>query len=64
LTRRTNFFAERSADLGLITPPRDDDEWRKQITSALIAGKQVLLIDNVIHRLDSSALAAAWTGDK
>lgn len=50
------------ADLGLITPPRDEDEWRKQITSALIAGKQVILIDNVIHRLDSSALAAAWTG--
>ena len=51
------------ADLGLITPPRDDDEWRKQITSALIAGKQVILVDNVIHRLDSSALAAAWTGN-
>jgi len=51
------------ADLGLITPPRDDDEWRKQITSALIAGKQVILIDNVIHRLDSSALSAAWTGN-
>lgn len=51
------------ADLGLITPPRDEDEWRKQITSALIAGKQVILIDNVIHRLDSSALAAAWTGN-
>ncbi len=50
-------------DLGLITPPRDDDEWRKQITSALIAGKQIILIDNVIHRLDSSALAAAWTGN-
>jgi hypothetical protein len=49
-------------DLGLITPPRDEDEWRKQITSALIAGKQVVLIDNVIHRLDCSALAAAWTG--
>lgn len=51
------------SDLGLITPPRDEDEWRKQITSALIAGKQVILIDNVIHRLDSSALAAAWTGN-
>jgi hypothetical protein len=50
-------------DLGLITPPRDDDEWRKQITAALIAGKQVILIDNVVHRLDSSALAAAWTGN-
>jgi hypothetical protein len=50
-------------DLGLITPPRDDDEWRKQITSALIAGKHVILIDNVIHRLDSSALAGAWTGN-
>lgn len=51
------------ADLGLITPPRDEDEWRKQITSALIAGRQVILIDNVIHRLDSSSLAAAWTGN-
>jgi len=50
-------------DLGLLTPVRDDDEWRKQITSALIVGRQVILIDNVVHRLDSSALAAAWTAD-
>ena len=40
---------------------RDDDEWRKRLTSALIAGGNVVNIDNVTERLDSGVLASAIT---
>jgi len=40
---------------------RDDDEWRKRITAALVKGSPFILIDNVSRRLDSGALAAALT---
>lgn len=50
-------------DMGLTTQPRDDDEWRKKITSMLMEGKPCILIDNVSRMLDSGTLAAAITGD-
>lgn len=50
-------------DMGLTTQPRDDDEWRKKITSMLMEGKPCVLIDNVSRMLDSGVLAAAITGD-
>jgi len=51
-------------EVGLISPTRDDEEWRKRITSALMRAKPVVIIDNVIHDLHSEALAAAWTALK
>ena len=39
----------------------DDDEWRKRITSALLAGPSVIFFDNLNRTLASGALAAALT---
>jgi hypothetical protein len=43
--------------------PTDPEEWRKKITTALSAGSSVVLIDNVIRRLDSDALCMALTAN-
>jgi hypothetical protein len=40
---------------------RDEDEWRKRITSTLLQGPEIVCIDNLKHRLDSGALSAALT---
>ncbi|MDR1508455.1 MAG: hypothetical protein LBS53_02320, partial [Synergistaceae bacterium] len=40
---------------------RDDEEWRKQITSMLIADRQVVIIDNIERTLRSGQLAAVLT---
>jgi hypothetical protein len=40
---------------------RDEEEWRKQITSLLIADRQVVIIDNIERTLCSSQLAAILT---
>jgi putative DNA primase/helicase len=40
---------------------RSDDEWRKRITAALLAGSPAVLLDNLSGELDSGALAAALT---
>ena len=47
--------------VSLITEGRDDDEYRKRITSALRQAKPIILIDNITHNLDSGALAAMLT---
>lgn len=44
-----------------ITGASDNDEWRKRLTSALLAGPQILVIDNVHGMLDNDALASAIT---
>jgi putative DNA primase/helicase len=41
--------------------PEDNAEMRKLITSVLRGGRDVLLLDNIGHKLDSQALAAALT---
>jgi hypothetical protein len=41
--------------------PTDPEKWRKKITTVLSAGSSVVLIDNVIRRLDSDALCMALT---
>lgn len=46
-----------------MTAPRDDDEWRKRITSVLRDGATLILLDNVTERLESPNLAAALTTD-
>jgi hypothetical protein len=43
---------------------RDEEEWRKRLTAKLRNSPQFLLIDNVRHKLDSGALAAAITSPK
>jgi hypothetical protein len=45
----------------MFSAPRDDDEWRKQITTALLSGSMVVIIDNVTRRLDSADLAKVLT---
>jgi len=41
--------------------PETEDEWRKAITSALLSGSQVIVIDNVVRRLNSASLTRALT---
>lgn len=45
----------------VMTEARDDDEWRKRITAALVRGCPFILIDNIRRRLDSGQVAAALT---
>jgi hypothetical protein len=40
---------------------RDEDEWRKRITSKLVAGANVVFLDNLRRRLDSAAVSSAIT---
>ncbi|MDR1650122.1 MAG: hypothetical protein LBR71_07655 [Synergistaceae bacterium] len=40
---------------------RDEEEWRKQITSLLIADRPIVILDNVERTLSSGQLAAALT---
>lgn len=46
---------------GTMVEGRDEDEWRKRITAKLVAGQEIVFIDNLRRRLESSALAAAVT---
>jgi hypothetical protein len=48
--------------VGIVTEARDDEEWRKRLTSRLREARTVLLLDNVRRPLDSGQLAAALTG--
>ena len=45
----------------MMTAPRDEEEWRKKITSLLSEGATVTVIDNVVNRLSSSSLSAVLT---
>lgn len=45
----------------LMAEARDDDEWRKRLTSALREAKAAIMIDNVARPLESGVLAAAIT---
>ena len=45
----------------VMTEGRDDEEWRKRVTAKLRQIPSMVLIDNLRHRLDSSAVAAALT---
>jgi hypothetical protein len=45
----------------VMTEGRDDEEWRKRITAKLRQIPSMVLIDNLRHELDASALAAALT---
>ena len=41
--------------------PETEDEWRKAITSALLSGSPIIVIDNVVGMLRSAALSRALT---
>jgi len=45
----------------MFSAPDDDDEWRKQLTSALLIGATMIIIDNLEGRLDSASLSRALT---
>src|SRR5690606_41625865 len=45
----------------VLTEGPDDEEWRKRLTAKLRQIPSIVLIDNLRHPLDSSALAAALT---
>jgi putative DNA primase/helicase len=47
--------------VGTLAPGRDEEKWRKSITSVLREGDEALWIDNLVHPLDSGTLAAALT---
>jgi hypothetical protein len=49
------------AGASVMTEGRDDEEWRKRVTAKLRQVPSLVLIDNLRHPLDSSALAAALT---
>jgi putative DNA primase/helicase len=44
-----------------MTEGRDEDEWRKRITAKLLDNNGIILFDNIVGRLESSALSAALT---
>lgn len=45
-----------------VTPAtRDDEEWRKRLTASLLRGERAVIFDNLNHKLESGALAAALT---
>ncbi len=48
-------------EVGATTAAKDPDEWRKKITSALLADAPAILLGNVAHCLDSEHLAAVLT---
>jgi hypothetical protein len=45
----------------MFSAPDDDNEWRKQLTSALLIGSTMIIIDNLEGRLDSASLSRALT---
>jgi hypothetical protein len=45
----------------MLGAPRDDEEWRKQITAKLIGGSTLIIVDNVEGRIHAPSLARALT---
>jgi len=48
---------------GTMIAPKTEEEWRKQITAALVRGSAVIKSDNVRTTLNSAVLSAALTAD-
>ncbi len=46
-----------------MTEARDEDEWRKRLTSKLLTGPSVIVMDNLRRRLESAAVSSAITAD-
>lgn len=45
----------------LMSEGGDEEEWRKRITATLLAGADLICVDNLRRRLDSAALSAVLT---
>lgn len=45
----------------MMSPSRDEEEWRKQITSTLLKGPSLVVIDNLMGKVSSASLARALT---
>ena len=45
----------------MMTEARDEDEWRKRVTSTLMTNPVAVVIDNALRRVDSAALSSAIT---
>jgi hypothetical protein len=45
----------------VMTAGRDEEEWRKRITSCLLAGREMVMIDNVSLTVRSAALSSVLT---
>jgi len=45
----------------MFSPPKDEDEWRKVITTALMSGTSVVILDNVNRPLESGDLCSVLT---
>jgi putative DNA primase/helicase len=54
-------FPALGCEVATLTEQHTDEDWRKAITSHLLAAFPVALIDNVNRTVNSGALAAAWT---
>jgi hypothetical protein len=48
----------------MFSAPKDEDEWRKQITTALVSGTPVVVFDNVTRRLESAELCKVLTASQ
>lgn len=46
----------------IISGTKNEEEWRKRITAALMSGTNAIFLDNLSGKLDSASLAAALTG--
>ncbi len=49
--------------IGTITDGRDDDEWRKRISTKLREATPLIMLDNITRPLDSGSLASALTAN-
>ncbi|MFN3649735.1 MAG: hypothetical protein ACK47B_09140 [Armatimonadota bacterium] len=47
----------------MTTAPDNEEEWRKSLTSILVSGQSIIIIDNVDRALSSAALASALTAN-
>ena len=47
----------------MLSAVRDEDEWRKQLTTVLLGGSTIVVIDNVEAPLEAPSLAKAVTAD-
>ncbi len=47
-----------------VSAPRDDEEMRKRITAQLRRGTPIIVLDNLISKLESAALCAALTSQE
>lgn len=54
-------IAALGRELPSTTAGKDDDEWRKRITAALLEGGNFVSIDNITQPLDSGVLASVLT---